>query len=766
MSNRSSGALTDEQSCSLGQAAGRPRTESLLRFDKENDPDLGTSLYEALVCQDTSRLADYGWLERLDAIALLENRVAALKAETIAGFDDSLRGVSADLGHRYPQPGDRAATAGERRWIAGDLRSVSDEIAGILELRRGHATTRIHRSCELVHNFPATLAALSAGHLTERAAFTIVAELSVLEDLADIRAAESAILEWIKTHPLVEIKQACQREVAHRSPEATEKAYQRAHDERSVRMYSDDLGRSDIVHNQSAIDGAAVMTSLSRAAIRCRRLGDPRSMDQLRADIALSRLLPGSKRPTPPTQPDTEAAAPPANAADEAAIRPPAAAGDEPSDEPLGEDPQATDVWYDDARNEPDRAGNTAHPHATAQRPEPPHSADPNGDTGKDHKNTRLGDQPGEGLVATDDPADRYGEDVPAGDRSRWTAPDVPDEAPAAAETSVGPETSVAAETSRGAETAGGAEAAVVIHATAAEVRALIEGAIGTGGETNQHGPLPQSTLRKHLLKALTQSLLPPLPSTSTSPRTPAPCTSAPRPSAGPGASATPSPPADPRASTTPSALPDPSTSSTPGAPAGPRASTTARPSADPRTSATAGLPAAPRTSATARPSAGSGAFSGRAGSAFAAVGSGLGSWVELQVTDRPPASNPDRYVPSAALDRYVRLRDRTCQFPGCNRPAEFTDLDHRTSFAAGGRTTAANLWCLCRHHHRLKHEGGWQIHLTPDGTYTWTSPTGRHHPNKRSHQPSNQSDRDPSQRRDRNGNGNQSSVQPTVTPS
>ncbi|MDX6264978.1 MAG: hypothetical protein QOH84_6666, partial [Kribbellaceae bacterium] len=75
-------------------------------------------------------------------------------------------------------------------------------------------------------------------------------------------------------------------------------------------------------------------------------------------------------------------------------------------------------------------------------------------------------------------------------------------------------------------------------------------------------------------------------------------------------------------------------------------------------------------------------------------------------------------------------LRDRTCQFPGCNRPAEYTDLDHRVAFHAGGRTTAANLWCLCRHHHRLKHEGGWHVHPNPDGTHTWTSPTGRRYRN------------------------------------
>jgi hypothetical protein len=77
-------------------------------------------------------------------------------------------------------------------------------------------------------------------------------------------------------------------------------------------------------------------------------------------------------------------------------------------------------------------------------------------------------------------------------------------------------------------------------------------------------------------------------------------------------------------------------------------------------------------------------------------------------------------------MERYVRWRDRTCQFPGCNRPAEYTDLDHRVAFAAGGRTVAANLWCLCRHHHRLKHEGGWVIQEHRDGTYTWISPTGR----------------------------------------
>ncbi|MGH2671282.1 MAG: HNH endonuclease, partial [bacterium] len=101
-------------------------------------------------------------------------------------------------------------------------------------------------------------------------------------------------------------------------------------------------------------------------------------------------------------------------------------------------------------------------------------------------------------------------------------------------------------------------------------------------------------------------------------------------------------------------------------------------------------------------------------------------SYLDAHLTDQPPPSDPNRYTPSAALDTYIRLRDRTCMFPGCNQPARYADVDHRIAFAAGGRTTADNLQCLCRHHHRLKHDGGWTIHPNPDHTHTWTSPTGR----------------------------------------
>lgn len=82
------------------------------------------------------------------------------------------------------------------------------------------------------------------------------------------------------------------------------------------------------------------------------------------------------------------------------------------------------------------------------------------------------------------------------------------------------------------------------------------------------------------------------------------------------------------------------------------------------------------------------------------------------------------RYRPPAALAAFVIARDRVCQFPGCNRHATRCDLDHRTPWNRGGTTCPHNLGPLCRRHHRAKH-GPWTLHRNPDGSITWTSPTG-----------------------------------------
>jgi hypothetical protein len=83
-------------------------------------------------------------------------------------------------------------------------------------------------------------------------------------------------------------------------------------------------------------------------------------------------------------------------------------------------------------------------------------------------------------------------------------------------------------------------------------------------------------------------------------------------------------------------------------------------------------------------------------------------------------------YVPSKALADFVRCRDLTCRWPGCDRPAAYCDLDHTVPYADGGPTHASNLKCYCRAHHLVKTFWGWRDQQLSDGTVILTSPSGQ----------------------------------------
>ena len=93
-----------------------------------------------------------------------------------------------------------------------------------------------------------------------------------------------------------------------------------------------------------------------------------------------------------------------------------------------------------------------------------------------------------------------------------------------------------------------------------------------------------------------------------------------------------------------------------------------------------------------------------------------------------PDTAPEPAYRPSAALARFVRCRDMTCRFPGCDQPGELCDIDHTVPYPFG-LTHPSNLKCLCRKHHLLKTfwggPTGWRDRQHPDGTITWTAPTG-----------------------------------------
>ena len=90
-------------------------------------------------------------------------------------------------------------------------------------------------------------------------------------------------------------------------------------------------------------------------------------------------------------------------------------------------------------------------------------------------------------------------------------------------------------------------------------------------------------------------------------------------------------------------------------------------------------------------------------------------------------AADTMTYRPSAVLRRHIQLRDGTCRFKTCDRPAVRCDLDHSNRHPVG-RTCEANMGPFCERHHIFKHAlDGALAHLRQPnpGTFIWTMPTG-----------------------------------------
>jgi hypothetical protein len=55
-----------------------------------------------------------------------------------------------------------------------------------------------------------------------------------------------------------------------------------------------------------------------------------------------------------------------------------------------------------------------------------------------------------------------------------------------------------------------------------------------------------------------------------------------------------------------------------------------------------------------------------------------------------------------------LAARDGGCSFPGCDRPAAWTEVHHLTAWTDGGPTDLHNMCLLCRFHHREFDKRGW----------------------------------------------------------
>ena len=79
----------------------------------------------------------------------------------------------------------------------------------------------------------------------------------------------------------------------------------------------------------------------------------------------------------------------------------------------------------------------------------------------------------------------------------------------------------------------------------------------------------------------------------------------------------------------------------------------------------------------------------------------------------------------STSLRRALYARDRGCTFPGCHRKRHLAG-HHLEHWINGGETKPENMALLCTYHHRLLHEGAFNIVKEADDTLRFVTADGR----------------------------------------
>jgi hypothetical protein len=105
----------------------------------------------------------------------------------------------------------------------------------------------------------------------------------------------------------------------------------------------------------------------------------------------------------------------------------------------------------------------------------------------------------------------------------------------------------------------------------------------------------------------------------------------------------------------------------------------------------------------------------------------------DLIVTLDPLTTDPcdhrfqaNGHDPGVKLRHLSQVRHATCTSPVCRRRPRGATLSTTPRMRRGGRTCLCNGGPKCRHDHRLKQHPKWRVDQLPDGTFRWTTPSGR----------------------------------------
>ncbi len=234
----------------------------------------GPELAAALAAVDVNRVSGHDRVVVLRAEARMKAHYTAREAEAMAAIYDALEAEFA----ASPVPGDDPGEAAQA------------EIKVALCLTTVTAGARLGEALALRDRLPAVLDALAAGQIDSARARVLIDETACVPDEA-ARDIVAAVIDEAAGQTTTQIKRRVRRLVIAVDPAAAQQRYESAVEARRVEVDPNPDGTADLAgRNLAPHRVAAIKRYLTHLARRLRREGDPRSMDQIRADLFVDLL--------------------------------------------------------------------------------------------------------------------------------------------------------------------------------------------------------------------------------------------------------------------------------------------------------------------------------------------------------------------------------------------------------------------------------------------------------------------------------------------
>ena len=221
----------------------------------------------------------------VDEVAAIDRQVASLHAARARKVNEArqLSVLAAQAATPSAEAHAWSTTEAARRVLAA-------EIACALRITENAAQALVDDSATLVTDLPETLTALTSGSISWRHAQVVTDHAGSLPAAA--RAAfEAQVLPFALTHTATRFNTYARQQRERMHPESIDERHETAVDKRSVSIAPAADGMAWLTAHLPAESAHAIFTRLTDAAEHARREGDPRTIEQLRADALCDGLL-------------------------------------------------------------------------------------------------------------------------------------------------------------------------------------------------------------------------------------------------------------------------------------------------------------------------------------------------------------------------------------------------------------------------------------------------------------------------------------------